>query len=784
MNQNEETNNDTKDGQQRDKRTDAPTTLIGNNRDVQIEIRPHVCGTCDKGFKKKCDLRIHERIHNDEKPYQCELCRYKSRIKSNLTSHMVSMHADDERFKSNKHLYVRGISYKCETCNKEFKNKKNLHIHERIHNDEKPYECDFCKRKFRIKYTLTSHIVAMHADDERFKSNKDLYTGGVSYKCGTCNKEFKNKAYFLNHKKIHEDEKPYECEFCKHKFRFISNLRSHVVLKHNTDECFKANKDLYTGGVTYQCGTCKKIFKDKTHFRNHERIHNGEKPYQCKLCAEYKCRIKGILISHIVAMHADDERFKSNKDLYTGGVSYKCGTCNKQFKNKTAFNRHERTHTGEKPYECDFCERKFRIKDTLTSHIVAMHADDERFKSNKDLYTGGVSYKCGTCNKQFKNKTAFNRHERTHTGEKPYQCELCENEFRTKDNLSTHMVALHANDERFKSNKHLYVRGKSYKCETCNKEFKNKAHLINHKKIHEDEKPYECEFCKHKFRFIGNLRSHVVLKHNTDERFKANKDLYTGGVTYQCGTCKKMFKDKTHFLNHKKIHEDERPYPCEFCKHKFRTKDNLSTHMVALHANDERFKSNKHLYVRGKSYKCETCNKEFKNKAHFLNHKKIHEDEKPYECEFCKHKFRFIGNLRSHVVLKHNTDERFKANRDLYTGGVSYKCGTCNKEFKCKWKFQRHERTHKGEKPYQCKFCKYKCGDKWNLKKHVTRKHGNVERSKCNNDLYTGGVSYKCGTCNNEFKSKAHLHIHERTHIGEKPYHCEFCGDMFRWVHS
>ncbi|KYN03785.1 hypothetical protein ALC62_05297 [Cyphomyrmex costatus] len=131
----------------------------------------------------------------------------------------------------------------------------------------------------------------------------------------------------------------------------------------------------------------------------------------------------------------------------------------------------------------------------------------------------------------------------------------------------------------------------------------------------------------------------------------------------------------------------------------------------------------------------------------------------------------------------HANDERLKSNKDLYIGSVSYKCGTCNKEFKKKTHLHIHERIHNDEKPYQCEFCKYKSRQKGNLRKHVKRKHNNDECYKSNKDLYSGGVSYKCGTCNKEFKNKAHLHIHERTHIGEKSYHCEFCGDMFRWVH-
>ncbi|XP_018407110.1 PREDICTED: zinc finger protein 761-like [Cyphomyrmex costatus] len=267
-------------------------------------------------------------------------------------------------------------------------------------------------------------MVAKHYNDERYKSNKDLYTGGVSYKCGTCNKEFKNKAHLTKHERTHNGEKPYKCEFCEKTFSQNGHRRQHIVATHYNDERYKSNKDLYTGGVSYKCGTCNKEFKNKAHLTKHERTHNGEKPYKCEFCEKTFSQNKN-LRRHIVAKHYNDERYKSNKDLYTGGVSYKCGTCNKEFKNKAHLTKHERTHNGEKPYQCEFCEKIFSQNGHRRQHIVATHYNDERYKSNKDLYTGGVSYKCGTCNKEFKHKSVLIVHERTHIRKQPYLCEFC-----------------------------------------------------------------------------------------------------------------------------------------------------------------------------------------------------------------------------------------------------------------------------------------------------------------------------------------------------------------------
>lgn len=97
-------------------------SLVGGRRSLRMHMkihennRPHACQYCDKKFITKNDCSKHMRIHTGEKPYQCELCA------------------------------------KC------FRHSASYRIHMRNHNGEKPYRCTHCGKGFSASSDCKKHI--------------------------------------------------------------------------------------------------------------------------------------------------------------------------------------------------------------------------------------------------------------------------------------------------------------------------------------------------------------------------------------------------------------------------------------------------------------------------------------------------------------------------------------------------------------------------------------------------------------------------------------------------
>lgn len=198
------------------------------------------------------------------------------------------------------------------------------------------------------------------------------------YECYICNRDYKRFEHLKYHMRTHGNERNYVCHVCGDAFFLSSELRKHIINRHQVDRPFNC---------TFQ--QCKKCFKNKHALNVHMRIHSSIKPYVCTVCFE--------LFSALSSL-------KIHQRKHSGDRPYSCKFCKKAFADSSTLRQHERIHTGEKPYRCHLCDRRTAQAGNLKSHYrhyhkiivksVSMYVDPGSFSQEfqRNLYERSATY--------------------------------------------------------------------------------------------------------------------------------------------------------------------------------------------------------------------------------------------------------------------------------------------------------------------------------------------------------------------------------------------------------
>ncbi|XP_077399360.1 uncharacterized protein LOC144034473 [Vanacampus margaritifer] len=651
------------------------------------------CPVCGKSFLRAAAMRRHHETHseNRELKYKCDHCDKRFRDQYDMKRHNMRVHerdddVDDEAA-AEPEAPEMADNKNCALCGKFFARQVDMDRHMTSHSEDRPHKCSFCEKRFKTRYVLKRHQKEFcksqelkRPEDKRHEEqNLDPQpatpiNGKV---CPICSRTLPYSADMDKHLRSHTEERPFICVSCDKGFKYRDTLKKHQIIHGHEGVREEASKSV------------EQILAEAE--KNPEDA--GDAP-------------------ELPAQPATPQRA-------CGKTLKSCPVCARSFDNIKTLNRHVQSHTEERPFHCVHCKKRFKHLHGLKRHQIyaICHKKTARCSWKKEAKAGPshadgqplqIPVWCSNCGKHFEFLSALKEHQENVCKADLHDvmtCGACGKEFKSITMLKVHQ----------RIHDPLY-------CKECGKILGSEAAFERHQLMH---RPMACTMCDKSFTLLRRLREHYKKQH-----------AFTG--PYPCSQCDKSFSQLSYLAVHQRIHKGEFPFACDACPERFRSSNCLTVHQ------------RKHTGER--PFLCWQCGKCYRSASELTVHMGTHSEERPWSCAQCPAAYRTKQQLTNHVEQVHI--------------GVRYPCAICGKQFMKETSLKRHELIHTGERPHQCTVC-----GKTFLTANELRLH---------NRYHTGERPYKCDVCGKAFIQSGYLKSHVRIHTGEKPFKCDVCQKAFR----
>ena len=289
------------------------------------------------------------------------------------------------------------------------------------------------------------------------------------------------------------------------------------------------------------------------------------------------------------------------------------------------------------------------------------------------------------------------------------------------------------------------------KCILCSFKTKRPNHLSNHLTKHTpNEKLKQCHQCPFTCIRDIELTKHIKQKHSSD---------FVEQIYFECESCGKIYKFKSHLLEHQiKEHDHDAEnnhnqpvkfYHCNICSYKTLKHSFLTRHLT---------KHQKKVPKKEKMMKCLNCNYTTYKMSNFKRHLLKHNDVRKHFCIICGLGFKRSDTLKQHLathganantIMSQNgntvngifptcdvcqkicrSSSHLAEHKTMHSNVRTFKCDLCLSSFKTKSQQLKHQKIVHPDKPkslYQCPHCPQLISSFHNLIRHMKNFHENSE---------------------------------------------------------
>ncbi|KAM9252881.1 zinc finger and BTB domain-containing protein 21 [Dugong dugon] len=253
--------------------------------------------------------------------------------------------------------------FKCKHCLKIFRSTAGLHRHVNIyHNPEKPYACDICHKRFHTNFKVWTHCQTQHGIVKN--------PSPASSSHAVLDEKFQRKLIDIVRER--EIKKALMIKLRRGRSGFQGQASSPA------QQAIKRNLRSRAKGA-YICTYCGKAYRFLSQFKQHIKMHPGEKPVGVHRATKpkehvplespveskevYQCRLCNAKLSSLLEQ-GNHERLCRNATV--------CPYCNLRFFSPELKHEHE-SRCEYKKLTCLECMRTFKSSFSIWRHQVEVH---------------------------------------------------------------------------------------------------------------------------------------------------------------------------------------------------------------------------------------------------------------------------------------------------------------------------------------------------------------------------------------------------------------------------